>query len=387
MFQIVDEKSCRSWLSQQDRQTRIWFVTRIALRAFPTAIGSKPFGEQTCLRLLHHLLIATVGSVDFRSAKKTSWSAFGPIGYRGSAQQIHNDQIFVTNAFTRGEDILYGDGLPHAGAHRAEIAANVIFNAAQWAVEIRDFGQSAEIGGGYWELAWLVTRDFANKLATADALDPNSWSALWKSDGYPQVVSGDYSNLDDFFDADPEIWGFWRRWFKAIHDGNPMPWELTGMIATSLTNEDWQSGAAHVAQKISEIEALFAVKQSLADFEKNLDVVTPTDRHGIGGNYPPEDDVLPETELANYTVVKDAIDVVQKQTNTSQPDKSAVSHALEKLIAALGQCALWAGRKADLAVDTFIKVSITATGGYYVLDPSKLKNLIEAVKSWITYLP
>jgi hypothetical protein len=97
VFEIVDEESSRSWLSQQDRQTRIWFVARMALRSFPAAIGQAPFDGRNTLRLLHHLLIATVGSVDLQAAKKSGKLAFGAVGYSGSAQQIHNDQLFFAS--------------------------------------------------------------------------------------------------------------------------------------------------------------------------------------------------------------------------------------------------------------------------------------------------
>lgn len=97
MFEIVDEEGCRSWLSQQDRQTRIWFVARMALRSFPAAIGRAPFDERSTLRLLHHLLIATVGSIDLQAAKKSGKLAFGAVVYSGSAQQIHNDQLFFAS--------------------------------------------------------------------------------------------------------------------------------------------------------------------------------------------------------------------------------------------------------------------------------------------------
>ncbi|MEP0190247.1 MAG: hypothetical protein ABJE00_07535, partial [Erythrobacter sp.] len=61
--------------------------------------------------------------------------------------------------------------------------------------------------------------------------------------------------------------------------------------------------------------------------------------------------------------------------------------ALEKLTRALSICLSWAAKKADLAVETAIKWSIPASGGYFLLNPGKFQALIEAVKAWSSFIP
>ena len=136
MLQIRDEESARAWLSDQDQATRTWFAVRVALRSLPVAVGRAPFNESEVLRLFHHVLIASVGSIDRSSASKAAKYAFGPLGYKGSVQQLHNDKELLGLRHPRGIELLYGDEQPPTGSFRDETAVNAIGNAACWAVEI-----------------------------------------------------------------------------------------------------------------------------------------------------------------------------------------------------------------------------------------------------------
>ncbi|SEL39303.1 hypothetical protein [Pacificibacter marinus] len=387
MFEIVDEEGSRSWLSQQDRQTRIWFVARMALRSFPAAIGDAPFDERNTLRLLHHLLISTVGSIDLRAAKNSAKLAFGTVGYKGSAQQIHNDQLLLASPYPSQGKVLYGDQQPSKNSIRTESGENVIGNAITWAIEIGEPQRDVGFGGGYWELAWLAGSKHASKLATADVASPREWPPLWGAGRRPAYILDDYTNLNELFDSDPSVWGFWQRWFEAIHDGVPLPWELSRLVALTLSDQDWQSGAAHVAREIEKIEALFAVRQSLSDLATDRAETAADNRLGIGGNNPPVEFEWPTAVQRSHTIAWTAVDEIEQQTQAKKPDKSLIKAALEKLIQALRICLRWAGKKADLAVDETIKWGIRATGGYFLLNSIKFQALIEAVKNWIAILP
>ncbi len=387
MFEIVDDESARSWLSQQDRQTRVWFVARMALRSFPAAIGEAPFDQENLLRLLHHLLIATVASFDLDTARKAARFAFGSVSYAGSAQQIYNDQLFFASPHPNQKQVLYGDEQPPAGSLRREVAENAVSNAISWAVGFREPDFTVENGGGFWELAWLAGAENAAKLAKSDVTSLGEWPPLWGFDGRPSVFSGDYTNLAALFDADQSVWGFWRRWFKAIQDGEPMPWDLSRLIASTLSDQDWQLGPAHVAREIEKIETLFSVRQALSELENDRATVFSNSRLGIGGNNPPEEVELPSVVHGNHTIIWAAIDEIAEQVEAIEPDKSLILSALKKLTEALESFFSWGGQKVDLAVDTAIKWSIPATGGYFVLNPSKFQALIEAVRNWSATLP
>lgn len=387
MTGILDDGGARSWLSKQDRKTRIWFVTRMALRSLPSAIGEAPFDEERVLRLLHHLLIATLGCVDPLAAKKSATFAFGALDYKGSVQQLHNDQLFFSAVHPNQGEVLYGDQQPPRHSLRAEAGENVISNAISWAVGIREPDLQIEFGGGFWELAWLVGAEQASALATADTASPGAWLPLWSHEGRPIDILDDYASLDDLFASSPNLWGFWEKWFKAIHDGEPLPWELLRMISLKLSASDWQSGAAHVAREIEKLEALFLVRQSLSNLKNELAANTKENRFGVGGNNPPEEFELPDALQGSHTIIWAAVDEISRQADAEQPDKSTLQVALDHLIGAFGKFLSWVGQKADLAVDTTIKWSIPATGGYFILNPTKFQALIEAVNIWISVMP
>ncbi|WP_299948849.1 hypothetical protein [uncultured Ruegeria sp.] len=153
---------------------------------------------------------------------------------------------------------------------------------------------------------------------------------------------------------------FWLRWFKAIYDGRPMPRELSGLIASTLSDQDWESGPAHVAREIEKNEALFSVRQSLSELYKDRAAVFCSSRLGISGNNSPEEVELPSSIQDNYAIIWATVDEIAGQAEAEEPNKSLVLSALKKLTEALNSCLSWVGQKADLAADTLIKWSIAA---------------------------
>lgn len=90
-----------------------------------------------------------------------------------------------------------------------------------------------------------ISNGFAHPLWPSDNLDQNP---ILKSE-----IETAYQTLLDYFDADPQIWGFWRKWFTGLWNGTPMDWALPTQVAL-IDNNDWEKGAAHLADKIREIE-------------------------------------------------------------------------------------------------------------------------------------
>mmetsp|Transcript_23040 Transcript_23040/g.39081 ORF Transcript_23040/g.39081 Transcript_23040/m.39081 type:complete len:360 (+) Transcript_23040:322-1401(+) len=359
----------------------------MALRSLPAAIEKAPFDERNSLRLWHHVLIATVGSFDADAAKKSAWTAFGGIGYKNSIQSIHNENVFFTSTQPNQDGILYGDEQLPTGTLRREVAENAISNALSWAIQFSEPERAIAFGGGHLEMNWLAGSDHAGKLAASDAARPDVWQPLWGEWGLPQSIDGDYSDLDDFFDQNSKTWGFWHRWFKAIHDGDPMPWELSRMIALELSAQDWRKGARHVAFKIEEIEARFWVRSLASDLSKERSPRCSQARFGIGGNNPPEEFEIPVEINKQCTIIWAAIDEITEHTGTRNPVKLLVQAALDRLVGAFRICLKWVATKVDLAVDTAIKWAIPTAGGYLMLDLDKIPAFIDAVKGWVSLLP
>ena len=73
----------------------------------------------------------------------------------------------------------------------------------------------------------------------------------------PDGVATGWARLSDFFDANPAVWGFWHRWYRAhLEDGPPLDWKLQEAVAL-IPDEDWEAGPERVAARIAEIEARF----------------------------------------------------------------------------------------------------------------------------------
>jgi hypothetical protein len=76
---------------------------------------------------------------------------------------------------------------------------------------------------------------------------------LWPGGKVPEGLSAALDTLHAFWDADPETWGFWRRWYDGMLAGQPLPWDLQEQVAL-LPDDIWQAGPEAVAERIAAIE-------------------------------------------------------------------------------------------------------------------------------------
>lgn len=77
---------------------------------------------------------------------------------------------------------------------------------------------------------------------------------LWHGKMSPGAMTGVWNSVAPRMEGDNSPWSFWRRWYQGFLDGQPLDWGLQTEIAL-LPNADWKQGAAHIAEKIREIEA------------------------------------------------------------------------------------------------------------------------------------
>jgi len=78
---------------------------------------------------------------------------------------------------------------------------------------------------------------------------------LWP-EGVPERLDGALGALHALWDAEPEVWGFWRRWYDGMLAGAPLDWELQRRVAL-IPDEVWKDGPGVVAAAIAGIEATF----------------------------------------------------------------------------------------------------------------------------------
>ena len=168
--------------------------------------------------------------------------------------------------------------------------------------------------------------------------------------------------------------------------GHPMPWELQSEVAL-IPDEVWEAGAKTVAAEIAKIEARFELEARIAELEtENARLVT--DRHGVGGNMPPESiEGLPAEErevLERIVVVWDALDAIKEEAGKEKPDPSRFKAALGIIGAALEAIAKWNASKLDLAVNTGILTGVPMLINHLIKNPEKLQAVYEAAKAFFT---
>jgi hypothetical protein len=181
------------------------------------------------------------------------------------------------------------------------------------------------------------------------------------------------------------VWSFWRDWYQGFLDGKPLDWELQHRVAL-IPDQDWEQGPEHIAVKIEEIRARYALEQRIAELEEEL-VVTSASRMGIGGNNPPEP-IEPSVPIAReLTLIWSPLQELKSELEAESAEPTRVRKAIQALGQARAKGLAWAASKADLAVDTLIKWGIPAAGGYLVLNPEKMAAVIDAAKTWLSLLP
>lgn len=184
--------------------------------------------------------------------------------------------------------------------------------------------------------------------------------------------------FDNWYEWAGKNGAFWREWYQGFLDGKPLDWELQRRVAL-IDDAIWKAGPEVVTKEIEKIRVKFDLEKHISQLEADLRRAT-VNRHGIGGNMPPE--MLDDAPIAQELVIfwqplKDLKDEIVKD----DPDPTRLQMIIEALVTALKTGFSWCLRKGDLIVDTAIKWAIPAGGtGYLALHPEKLEAVIEAAK-------
>ncbi|OOY04589.1 hypothetical protein BMI87_10225 [Thioclava sp. F28-4] len=217
---------------------------------------------------------------------------------------------------------------------------------------------------------------------TTKVLADERVEALRNEKLWQQQESEDQAVALGFFDHWHEWAGkngtFWREWYQGLLDGEPLDWGLQRRVAL-IDDAVWEAGIEAVAAEIEKIRSIFDLEKRIGDLEADLRRAT-ADRHGIGGNNPPE--MLDDAPIAKeLVIVWKPLEDLSNEIGTGDPDPSRLKVIIERLVSALKTGFAWCLKKGDLIVDTAIKWAIPAGGsGYLALHPEKLEAVIEAAK-------
>ncbi len=184
--------------------------------------------------------------------------------------------------------------------------------------------------------------------------------------------------FDNWYEWSGKNGAFWREWYQGFLDGKPIDWELQRRVAL-IDDAIWEAGPEAVAEEIEKIRAKFDLERHIEALEVDL-LSASFNRHGIGGNMPPEiiEDVLIAQELV---IVWGPLEDLSDEVAKDDPDPKQLQKIIERLVTALNKGLAWCLKKGDLMVDTAIRWAIPAGGtGYFTLNPEKLEAVIEAAK-------
>lgn len=227
-----------------------------------------------------------------------------------------------------------------------------------------------------------------NVSLTTKALADQRADALRNKKLWRDLKSEDQADALSFFDNWHEWAGkngaFWREWYEGLLDGEPLDWELQRQVAL-IDDAIWEAGPDAVADEIEKIRSKFKLTNRIHELEADLRRVN-TNRHGIGGNMPPE--MPSETTIAQeLIIVWHPLQELKEEITKDDPDPNFLQKIVDLLVAALRKGFAWGLQKGDLAIDSTIKWAIPAGGtAYFALNPEKLEAVIEAIKKLIGIL-
>lgn len=207
---------------------------------------------------------------------------------------------------------------------------------------------------------------------------------LWQVAELEKFAQDGLNAWNKFWDTSHGSWAFWQEWYQGFLNGKPLDWELQRRVSL-IDDAIWDAGPEAVAKEIEKIRTTFDLEKRIEELEADLRRAT-IDRHGIGGNLPPEmlDDVPIAPELVT---VWQPLEDLRYEIAKEHPDPTCLQKIIEALVTATKIGIAWCLKKGDLIVDTAIKWAIPAVGtGYLALNPEKLEAVIEAVKKLLSVL-
>lgn len=268
-----------------------------------------------------------------------------------------------------------------AGANReAEVCSTSALSSCQKAMDYYHSNQPPPEESNGFDLFSALESDIA--AATVNPDDFGRDRPLWSSQTYNDHVEKAESNFFGWLNDEP--WLFWREWYTATRNGRDWASRLQQQVA-QIDDEIWGSGPYAVAREIEKIRATFDLEKRILELETELRRAT-VNRHGIGGNMPPE--MLEDATIAQeLVIVWEPLEDLKSEISKDDPDPTRLHKIVESIITALNKGFVWCLKKGDLVVDTAIKWAIPASGtGYLALNPDKIEAVIETAKKLLAAL-
>ncbi len=230
------------WLEGRPQDVAVALAVRSALRALPGIMDNDNATiRRSAIPVCRAILTASVAAV-------------GPTAdVKRAALSAHSTVQAV--------DMGTVPSVAHLSADAADEAlyAALLSDAASAAANASAYSATATASSS--SAAFYATYDAAasDAEALAEAGDAKSvfQAALWSFETGDWDWSPFVERFLDLFDADPTVWGFWARWYRAhLEPGARLDWDLWERIVREMSEDDWTGKPEAVAARIAEIEAI-----------------------------------------------------------------------------------------------------------------------------------
>lgn len=373
MVEITDSNSYINWLKLATPEVCAVLAIRSALRVFPLAAKGSyhyPEGEIQFLFSAGRALLTLSSGLIHGVERYTDLvdSAFGFVAI--DASEDPKEPVFASNlaadaCWIYAHDVsidLTHDEIARNSAHAAARgvyaalgAYNVFPAALAWAElnkDIQDIESGLELSGLLEVSLWRTY---------------NPLSINWG--GAQEWMHETFSYPD-----------FWIDWYERILEGRPQNWKMLEEIAF-IDAEDWEQGAEHVNALIAEIQARYAVKESVTEAQIVLNDAPPANAQ-MGHNNPPDDiEDIPYTKEDEELIARVLQDLAD-ETEKAKPDASTVVQIKATLQGITTKIDDWIARRGVEIRSGFFG----AFGAWLFNNIDKLQVVIEAIKDWLPFL-
>ena len=367
LIDFRDRNASRTWLKKQSYEVRAAIASRAALRLFPFVVNGETHDSKQNGKLLfvvqRALLIASIAPV------------------------LPSDKIAsaATSASTSPFAAETVDATAAAASSFSAIAAVSFYAATVDSTDFETSVDAAAFASSGTAVAYFAATTAATDAATIDAgLSAESLMQLQLWHGSNHLVKN-WNKAMEALEGYSVDQSFWIDWYQRILDGRPQNWEMLKEIAL-IDPEDWDKGAEHVNGLIAEIQARYAVKESV-EAARNVLEEYPAPASGIGHNNPPEEIEDDPFGAQDAAFVQKLLDDIGEECESSEPDVSVLHTASDVLGRLVRRVGVWIAGKLDMSVDAFFKTlgagAALTVGGPLV---AYLQSLLEALTPLLSAL-
>lgn len=381
MVELEEVIRIRTLLENERIDQCLAVAVRIGLRAFPELVGGlkvDKYGEvhndpsnDVVLIAQRSLLISSVAALE---ESQEIFAASAPLYTLGA--NVNNPIFDYGRSDAAAAFVTIHTVADAAGSSKGDLVIASDFTAAA----AREGAQLDD--GRAWDEMQFDLGYVRSEIPAKSILSRHLWALI------PQNPDN-WSVAKELLKNDTVDQSFWIDWYERFIDGQPQNWKMLEEIAL-IDPKDWDQGAEHVNGLIAEIQARYAVKESVSEAQIVLNDARPANAQ-MGHNNPPDDiEDIPYTKEDEELIAR-VLGELKHASDEPDPDVSKLGSNIAELRVVFAKIGKWFAKKLDMAVNVIITTLVT--GGTITVLPefqawllslwAKLQPVIETVTNWI----